>query len=99
VAARSAPARPGNEKRDDGRWIIAEAGEFKPLDKEIKINRLKHCSRSSTDSRLANRHNLAVMPKHDKALSQFGCNVSRFRDQAGLSQDKLAEKLNSTALI
>ena len=32
------------------------------------------------------------MPKQYKALSQFGRNVSRFRDQAGLSQDKLAEK-------
>jgi transcriptional regulator with XRE-family HTH domain len=32
------------------------------------------------------------MPKHDKALSEFGRNVSRLRDQAGLSQDKLAEK-------
>jgi transcriptional regulator with XRE-family HTH domain len=32
------------------------------------------------------------MPRHDKALSEFGRNVSRFRDQAGLSQDKLAEK-------
>lgn len=32
------------------------------------------------------------MPKPDKALSEFGRNVSRFRDQAGLSQDKLAEK-------
>ena len=33
-----------------------------------------------------------VMPKRDKMLSEFGRNVSRFRDQAGLSQDKLAEK-------
>ena len=32
------------------------------------------------------------MPKRDKALFQFGHNVSRLRDQAGLSQDKLAEK-------
>jgi transcriptional regulator with XRE-family HTH domain len=32
------------------------------------------------------------MPKCDKVLSQFGRNVSRLRDQAGLSQDKLAEK-------
>lgn len=32
------------------------------------------------------------MPKRDKALSKFGRNVSRFRDEAGISQDKLAEK-------
>ena len=32
------------------------------------------------------------MPSRDKLLSEFGRNVSRFRDQAGLSQDKLAEK-------
>jgi transcriptional regulator with XRE-family HTH domain len=32
------------------------------------------------------------MPSRDKLLSKFGRNVSRFRDQAGLSQDKLAEK-------
>jgi len=32
------------------------------------------------------------MPQRDKLLSEFGRNVSRFRDQAGLSQDKLAEK-------
>jgi transcriptional regulator with XRE-family HTH domain len=32
------------------------------------------------------------MPKRDKALSEFGRNISRFRDKAGLSQDKLAEK-------
>ncbi|MBW8865185.1 MAG: helix-turn-helix transcriptional regulator [Verrucomicrobia bacterium] len=32
------------------------------------------------------------MPKYDKALSQFGRNVSRFRDQAGLTQEKLADK-------
>ena len=31
------------------------------------------------------------MPKRDKLLSEFGRNVSRFRDQAGLSQEKLAE--------
>jgi transcriptional regulator with XRE-family HTH domain len=32
------------------------------------------------------------MPKRDKILSEFGRNVSCFRDQAGLSQEKLAEK-------
>jgi transcriptional regulator with XRE-family HTH domain len=32
------------------------------------------------------------MPKHDKALSQFGRNVSRLRNVAALTQDKLAEK-------
>ena len=32
------------------------------------------------------------MPKRDSSLIQFGHNVSRFRDKAGLSQDKLAEK-------
>jgi transcriptional regulator with XRE-family HTH domain len=32
------------------------------------------------------------MPKHDKALSQFGRNVSRLRSVAALTQDKLAEK-------
>jgi len=35
---------------------------------------------------------MGVMPKHDKALSEFGRNVSRLRGQAGLTQDKLAEK-------
>ena len=34
---------------------------------------------------------MGVMPKRDKLLSEFGRNVSRFRDQAGLSQEKLAE--------
>ena len=32
------------------------------------------------------------MPKRDKTLSEFGRNVSRARNNAGLSQDKLAEK-------
>lgn len=32
------------------------------------------------------------MPKRDKALAAFGRNVSRLRNDAGLSQDKLAEK-------
>jgi transcriptional regulator with XRE-family HTH domain len=32
------------------------------------------------------------MPKHDKILSEFGRNVSRLRNEAELSQDKLAEK-------
>ena len=32
------------------------------------------------------------MPKRDKILSEFGRNVSRARNTAGLSQDKLAEK-------
>jgi len=32
------------------------------------------------------------MPKRDKALAVFGRNVSRLRSDAGLSQDKLAEK-------
>jgi transcriptional regulator with XRE-family HTH domain len=32
------------------------------------------------------------MPKRDKTLTDFGRNVSRFRNDAGLSQDKLAEK-------
>jgi transcriptional regulator with XRE-family HTH domain len=35
---------------------------------------------------------MGVMPKRDKTLSEFGRNVSRFRGQAGFSQDKLAEK-------
>ena len=32
------------------------------------------------------------MPKRDKTLTEFGRNVSRLRNDAGLSQDKLAEK-------
>ena len=32
------------------------------------------------------------MPKRDKSLTEFGRNVSRLRDKAGFSQDKLAEK-------
>lgn len=32
------------------------------------------------------------MPKRDKTLIDFGRNVSRFRSEAGISQDKLAEK-------
>jgi len=32
------------------------------------------------------------MPKRDKLLSEFGRNVSRARNAAGFSQDKLAEK-------
>ena len=32
------------------------------------------------------------MPKRDKTLTEFGRNVSRLRSDAGLSQDKLAEK-------
>ena len=32
------------------------------------------------------------MPKRDKALTEFGRNVSRLRNQAGFSQDKLTEK-------
>lgn len=32
------------------------------------------------------------MPKRDSTLLQFGRNISFFRDKAGLSQDKLAEK-------
>jgi DNA-binding XRE family transcriptional regulator len=32
------------------------------------------------------------MPKRDKTLIEFGRNVSRSRNTAGLSQDKLAEK-------
>lgn len=35
---------------------------------------------------------MAVMPKRNQALTVFGHNVSRLRTQAGLSQDKLAEK-------
>jgi transcriptional regulator with XRE-family HTH domain len=35
---------------------------------------------------------MGVMPKHDKILTEFGRNVSRLRSDAGLSQDKLAEK-------
>jgi transcriptional regulator with XRE-family HTH domain len=35
---------------------------------------------------------MGVMPKRDKILTEFGCNVSRLRSDAGLSQDKLAEK-------
>ena len=32
------------------------------------------------------------MPKRNSTLIQFGRNVARLRDKAGLSQDKLAEK-------
>ncbi len=32
------------------------------------------------------------MPKRNSTLVQFGRNVARFRNEAGLSQDKLAEK-------
>lgn len=32
------------------------------------------------------------MPKRNSTLVQFGRNVARLRDEAGLSQDKLAEK-------
>lgn len=32
------------------------------------------------------------MPKRDSILFTFGHNVSRLRNQAGLSQDQLAEK-------
>jgi transcriptional regulator with XRE-family HTH domain len=32
------------------------------------------------------------MPKRDKGLRQFGRNISRLRSEAGLSQDRLAEK-------
>ena len=39
------------------------------------------------------------MPQRDKLLSEFGRNVSRFRDQAGLSQDKLAEKAEKYNLL
>jgi len=35
---------------------------------------------------------MGVMPKRDKTLTEFGRNVSRLRSDAGLSQDKLAEK-------
>jgi len=35
---------------------------------------------------------MGVMPKRDKILTDFGRNVSRLRSDAGLSQDKLAEK-------
>jgi len=35
---------------------------------------------------------MGVMPKRDKTLTDFGRNVSRLRNDAGLSQDKLAEK-------
>ena len=35
---------------------------------------------------------MGVMPKRDKILTEFGRNVSRLRSDAGLSQDKLAEK-------
>lgn len=35
---------------------------------------------------------MGVMPKRDKILTDFGRNVSRLRNDAGLSQDKLAEK-------
>lgn len=35
---------------------------------------------------------MGVMPKRDKTLTDFGRNVSRLRSDAGLSQDKLAEK-------
>ncbi|MGA9779881.1 MAG: helix-turn-helix domain-containing protein [Limisphaerales bacterium] len=32
------------------------------------------------------------MPKRNSTLVQFGRNVARLRNEAGLSQDKLAEK-------
>ena len=32
------------------------------------------------------------MPKRNSTLIQFGRNVARLRNEAGLSQDKLAEK-------
>lgn len=32
------------------------------------------------------------MPKRNSTLIQFGHNVARLRNEAGLSQDKLAEK-------
>ena len=35
---------------------------------------------------------MGVMPKRHKTLTEFGRNVSRQRNDAGLSQDKLAEK-------
>jgi len=35
---------------------------------------------------------MGVMPKRDKTLTDFGRNVSRLRNDAGLSQEKLAEK-------
>jgi len=35
---------------------------------------------------------MGVMPKRDKTLTEFGRNVCRLRNDAGLSQDKLAEK-------
>jgi len=44
------------------------------------------------DAHDANWHNLVVMPKRDKSLTQFGRNVSRLRNTGGFSQGKLAEK-------
>jgi len=35
---------------------------------------------------------MGVMPKRNSSLLQFGRNVARHRNEAGLSQDKLAEK-------
>jgi transcriptional regulator with XRE-family HTH domain len=35
---------------------------------------------------------MGVMPKRNSTLIQFGRNVARLRNEAGLSQDKLAEK-------
>ena len=32
------------------------------------------------------------MPKRDEALAAFGRNVAKFRNERGLSQDKLAEE-------
>lgn len=32
------------------------------------------------------------MPKQDEALAAFGLNVAKFRNERGLSQDKLAEE-------
>ena len=35
---------------------------------------------------------MGVMPKRNSTLIQFGRNVARHRNEAGLSQDRLAEK-------
>lgn len=35
---------------------------------------------------------MGVMPKRDRILVVFGQNVSRLRNEAGFSQDQLAEK-------
>lgn len=37
---------------------------------------------------------MRLMPKRDETLTAFGRNVAKFRNEHGLSQDKLAEGAN-----